>query len=147
MSENLKKTLWYVENVKNGSITASKWVKLAVERHLRDLERSKTKKFDYFFDESTAAHILKVFGVFRHGKGKWRGNSFDLMPWQAFILYCVYGWKRKSDKKRRFRTVYIKVARKNAKTEFLAGVGTIGFLLDAEQDPEVYWFATKKDQA
>jgi phage terminase large subunit-like protein len=69
------------------------------------------------------------------------------MPWQAFATYCAYGWVRKSDRKRRFNKIYIKVARKNAKTEYLAGIGKIGFIFDGEQDPEIYWFATKKDQA
>src|SRR6056297_568919 len=147
MADNLKKALWYIENVQNGSITASRWVKLAVQRHLEDKKKSKSNKFGFFFDDDSAKRVLDVFGVFRHGKGKWRGSPFDLMPWQAFILYCVYGWKRKSDKKRRFRTVYIKVARKNAKTEFLAAVGNIGFYFEGEPDAEIYWFATKKDQA
>lgn len=144
---NLKKAKKYMAAVESGDVVTSKWVLLAVKRHFSDLERSQTADFDYFFDEKASQRVLAVFSLFRHGKGKWRGNPFNLMPWQAFILYVVYGWKRKSDKKRRFRTIYIKVARKNAKTEFLAGIGNIGFYLEQEKDPEIYWFATKKDQA
>jgi phage terminase large subunit-like protein len=69
------------------------------------------------------------------------------MPWQAAILYLAYGWRRKKDHKRRFVKVYIKVARGNAKTEFLAGVGNIGFFFESEKDPQIYWVATKKAQA
>ena len=145
--DNNEKALDYIESVKKGKIVTCKWVKLAVQRHINDLKAAKTSKFDYYFDEAAAADALDFFVAFRHAKGMWRGKDFNMMPWQAFIVYSAYGWKRKSDHKRRFRTIYIKVARKNAKTEFLAGIGTIGFLLDAEQDPEVYWFATKKDQA
>lgn len=144
---NLQKAKLYIKGVQSGNIVTSKWVKLAVERHLRDKKKSENRKFEYYFDEPTAERVLSIFEHYRHGKGKWRGRPFNLMPWQAFILYVSYGWKRKSDKKRRFRTIYIKVARKNAKTEFLAGVGNLGFYFEGEQDAEVYWFATKKDQA
>jgi len=137
----------YIQDVVSGSIITGKAIRQAVYRHLSDMEKQDDPDFLYEFIEEDAARALRLFHLFRHGKGKWRGQKFNLMPWQAFAVWCAYGWKRKTDGKRRFNKVYIKVARKNAKTEFLACVGMIGFLFDAEQDPEVYWFATKKDQA
>lgn len=143
----MNKALEYIEGVRSGEIIAGKWIKLAIDRYLTDLERAKTDQFEYRFDEDIAERYLGLFKYFKHGKGKWRGRPFNLMPWQAFVVWNAYGWIRKEDSKRRFNKIYIKVARKNAKTEFLACIGKIGFLFDGEKDPEIYWFATKKDQA
>lgn len=137
----------YIKGVKSGKIVAGKWIKLAINRHLADLKRAKKKDFPYFFSQEHAEHAIGVFGVLKLAKGKKSGQPFDLMPWQACILYMLYGWRRKSNGLRRFRKLYCKVARGNAKTEFLAGIGTIGFLFEGEKDSEVYWVATKKDQA
>lgn len=143
----MSKAKEYIEGVMSGDIVTGKYIKLAVKRHLDDIERSRSDSFAYEFDEKRAQWYVDRFNFFRHGKGKWRGKKFNLMPWQAFATWVPYGWVRKKDKKRRFNKVYIKVARKNAKTEYLAGIGKIGFIFDREQDPEIYWFATKKDQA
>lgn len=143
----MNKAQQYIEGVLGGDIVTGKYIRSAVQRHVDDIERSKSDEFEYTFNEKLGQWYLDKFKVFRHGKGKWRGQPFNLMPWQAFAVYSAYGWERKSDKKRRFKKVYIKVARKNAKTEFLAAIGNIGFLFDGAVDPEIYWFATKKDQA
>ena len=137
----------YISDVLGGNITVSNRIVQAVQRHENDLERSKTKEYSYRFDEVLAARYLNLFRVFKYGKGKWRGKSYQLTPWQAFAVWGAYGWIRKTDGKRRFNKIYIKVARKNGKTEFLGCIANIGFALDGEQDPEIYWFATKKDQA
>lgn len=137
----------YIAQVQSGEIVTSHRIKQAVQRHLNDLERAETDAYPYEFDEALARRYLGLFRHFKHGKGKWRAKAYELTPWQAFAVWSAYGWVRKSDGKRRFNKVYIKIARKNGKTEFLGGIANIGFIFDGEQDPEIYWFATKKDQA
>lgn len=137
----------YIKGIQSGKIPANKWVKLAIERQVNDLKRQDTKEFPYYFDKAKVDHVFKVFGTFKFTKGKWRGQRWVLMPWQAFILSTAYGWYHVDTGKRRFRDVYVKVPRKNAKTELMIGVGQYGFAYDGEKDPEIYWFATKKDQA
>lgn len=137
----------YIKGIQSGKIISNEFVKLAVQRHLDDLKKQKSKEYPYYFDEDTASFILNCFSFLKFTKGKWRGQPFKLMPFWAFVVWCVFGWKRKKDHVRRFRKVYVKVPRKNAKTEVLVAIGTIMFLFDGEIDPEVYWFATKKDQA
>ena len=137
----------YIEDIIDGRIPSNKYARGAVLRHVRDLERQDTNNFPYFFDEKSAKFTLSVFSIFVYTKGKWAGKPFELMPFWAFIIYCCFGWKDKRTGLRKYRKVYIKVPRKNAKTEVLVGIGTYMFAFDGEQDPEVYWFATKKDQA
>jgi phage terminase large subunit-like protein len=136
----------YIEGVSNGSIPTGKYIRLAIERHYNDLRRQGAPDFPYYFDEAEAARVLDLYKYFRFSKGNVTGEPFDLMPWFAAIVYLAFGWRRPGGGKR-FRKVYCKVARGNAKTANLVAVGTIGFLFDRVTDPEVIWVATKKDQA
>lgn len=140
------KALAYIQGVQSGEIITGKWIKLAVQRHVNDLARQGSPDFPYYFDEEEAARILGLYALFRFSKGKVAGQKFDLMPWFAAMVYMAYGWRRPGGGKR-FRKVYCKVGRGNAKTANLVTIGTIGFLFDSASDPEVYWVATKKDQA
>ena len=137
----------YIEQVKKGDIIVCKWIQKAIQRHLDDLKKAKKKDFPYFFSLTHAQNAIEAFELQRLAFGEHTDEPFVLMPWQACILYMAYGWRRKADHRRRFVKVYIKVARGNAKTEFLAGVGNIGFFFESEKDPQIYWVATKKDQA
>lgn len=114
-----------------------------MQRHVDDLKR---KDWEYYFDEDEAARVLSLYKMFRFSKGSVSGEPFDLMPWFAALVYMAFGWRREGGYKR-FSTVYCKVARGNAKTANLVTIGTIGFLFDNVPDAEVYWLATKKDQA
>lgn len=134
----------YARDVAAGRIVASKWVRLACKRHLRDLEVG--KKRGLYFDPRAAQRALDFFRFLRHSKGEWAGQEFELGPWQQFIVYSLFGWK-KSDGTRRFRVAHVEVARKNGKTTLWAGVGMYLFFADGEPGAEVYCAATKKDQA
>jgi phage terminase large subunit-like protein len=99
-----------------------------------------------YFDPADAETVLSYFSFFKHSKGKWAGHPVTLEPWQIFIVWCLFGWK-KADGLRRFRRFYIEIARKNGKSTFIACIGIILLALDGEQGAEVYSAATKKDQA
>ena len=137
----------YVAGVLDGSIVVGKWVRLAVERYVKDLERQDTPEFPFHLDEAEAEKACRFFPkVLRHSKGEWAGQPFCLEPWQAFILWNIFGWKRE-DGTRRFRKAVILVARKNGKTQLGAGIAHKTAVADQEAVAEVYCAATKKDQA
>jgi phage terminase large subunit-like protein len=83
-----------------------------------------------------------------HIKGEWarRKERIKLEDWQCFILCSLFGWKQRNGQ-RRYRTAYIEVARKNAKSTLAAVIALICFAADGEAGAEVYSVATKKDQA
>lgn len=143
-AENVHPVDQYIQGVLSGEVVACKWVKLAVERHLRDLECGPQRGL--YFDEDAAQHILDFFRFLKHSKGEWAGQIVGLELWQQFFLWVLFGWKRE-DGTRRFRTAYQEVARKNGKTTIAAGVGL--YLFDADEEPgaEIYTAATKRDQA
>ena len=134
----------YIEDILDGRVAACKWVRLAVERHVRDLEEGRQRGL--WFDEVAAARAIHFFSFLKHSKGEWAGQSIRLEPWQQFLCWCIFGWKR-ADGLRRFRTAYVEVPRKNGKSTWASGVGL--YLFDADNEPgaEIYTAATKRDQA
>jgi phage terminase large subunit-like protein len=82
-----------------------------------------------------------------HIKGKWAGTAHPLEPWQIFILTTVFGWLVRGTPFRRFRTVYIEVPRKNAKSTLSSAVALYMLTADREPGAEIYSAATTRDQA
>ena len=143
----LQKAEKYITEVTTGRAVVGKWVRLAVARHLSDLKKSRRKAYAYRFDPHEAARAIEFFELQRFAENELSDQPFVLLPWQAFLLAMAYGWRRKSDGHRRFVKVVIKVARGNGKTELLAGIGNLALLFEPERDPQIFWIATKKDQA
>ena len=134
----------YVEDVLQERAPACKGVRLACERHLRDLEEGGERGLR--FDERAAEKAIGFFRFLRHSKGEWAGQPLTLEPWQQFLIGVIFGWKR-ADGLRRFRTAYVEVPRKNGKSTVASGVGLYLFDADGEPGAEVYTAATKRDQA
>jgi len=135
----------YIQEVLDGTITANQWIKAACQRHLDDLETG--EKRGLYFDQEEGQRFVAFFERFlHHSKGKWAGDPFTLLPWQQFMISSLFGWKR-SDGSRRFRTLFCAVGRKNGKSATCSGLGLA--MLDFDQEPaaEVYFSATKRDQA
>lgn len=134
----------YMHGVMDGDIPVCRFIRLAVQRQLDDMEHGHERGLH--FDRAAAEHALRFFGFLKHSKGEWSGQPFELAPWQQFMVWCVFGWKR-ADGLRRFRTVYQEVPRKNGKTTMLAGLGLYLVTADGEPGAEVYSAATKREQA
>ena len=141
---HLHPAMQYAADVLSGRVVVCRWVRLAVERHLRDLDEAEARGL--WFDEEAAAHAIAFFDFCPHLKGEWAGSPIELEPWQQFFLWCLFGWHR-ADGTRRFRFGYLEIARKNGKTTMAAGVGLYLAFADGEAGAEVYAVATKKDQA
>lgn len=150
----------YVEDVISGRQVACEWVRLACERYRRDQETGHERGL--VFDERAAKVAIAFFSTLKHSKGEWAGRPVILEPWQQFVVWNVFGWKRDGSDvwvevtpqgtedtrhTRRFRTLYLEVARKNGKSTLAAGIGLFMLAADGEPGAEVYTAATKRDQA
>jgi len=104
---------------------------------------------DYYFDEKHAALAVNFFEkLLRHTKGEFAGQPFELLDWQKDeIIKPLFGWKRKDNGLRRYRTVYVEVARKNGKSSIAAGLAALLLLMDNEPGAEIYSAAADRDQA
>jgi phage terminase large subunit-like protein len=147
----------YAEMVVAGEIVTGRLVRLAAERHLRDLVDGPARGLR--FDPEVAGRGIRFFPmVLRHYKGEWgpilgvrrEGLPIELELWECFIVGSILGWLRiteQDDWVRRFRKAFVELAKKNGKTLLFAGLGIkLGFF-DDEPSAEVYSAATKKDQA
>lgn len=134
----------YARAAVEGGLPVCRLIRLACERHLRDLETAQDRGLH--FDEAAAQRTIDFFQFLTHSKGEWAGRVFELEPWQAFIVGSIFGWKR-ADGTRRYRIAYCEISRKNGKSTLAAGIGLILFVADDEPGAEVYTAATKRDQA
>ena len=136
----------YIQKVKSGEIVAGQAIVQAVERHLNDLKLSKKRNCQFYFDKKVADTAIKIIQIMPLTSSR-EYQGFPLQEWQAFIVAMLHGWRNKKTKFRRFKKAYIKVARKNGKTEFLAALANLEFLIFPQETGEIFWAATKRDQA
>lgn len=141
--------LKFARDVVRGKVPACRYVQLACQRHLDDLERSRDKSWPYRFDAGVAETKLRLIELMPHTKGEWafKRQLVTLEPWQIFGLMVTFGWVRKGSGLRRFRESYWEVPRKNGKSVVAAGVGICMFVADGESGAEVYSGATTEKQA
>ena len=149
--ECIRRTREYIRSVDLGEIQVGRLELWAVRRHLKDLQKANQKKnrraFPYYFDENGADRVYQFFSLLRHSKGEWAGKQFILADWQCFIVWCLFGWKKRVDHFRRFKFAYIQIARKNGKTTLCSGIALYLLMFDREDGAEVYAAATTRDQA
>lgn len=139
---SLEDALRYADDVLSGEVVACKWVKLCCQRFIDDLVAEK-----WIFDAEKANRIIEFFPDFiRHVKGSLAGEPYHLSDWEAFILINLFGWVDDRGK-RRFRTAYIEVARKNSKSTFCSGIALFMTAFDLEGGSETYSCATTREQA
>ena len=101
----------YANDVLAGKIITGELVRLACQRHVNDIRDGHLRGLK--FDIAAAMKAINFFQFLRHSKGEWCGQVIKLSPWQQFRIGSVFGWKRKKDNLRRFRTAYTEIARKN----------------------------------
>jgi phage terminase large subunit-like protein len=133
----------FIEDVISGRLNIGTYARLAVERHLKDLNNL---SWEYCYSEAMANRAYGFISALRHTKGEFAGQRFNIQPFQEFFIKVLFGWQRK-DGGRRFRKAYLEIARKNGKTELAAAIAVYCFLCDAETGAEVYTAATTRDQA
>lgn len=114
----------YVDDVLADKILVGKKIRLACERFKRDLERSKTAEFNYYYDEYEAVKAVK----FIESLPKTDGSELDMQPFQEWIISELYGWKEKDTGFRRYDRAFVSMARKNGKTYLASGIAANGLL-------------------
>lgn len=138
----------YIEGVRCGEIVAGRLVRLAVDRHLADLENGIGRGF--YFDELAAEAACEFFpALLVHSIGRWDGEPFDPSPFQKFCIWCIFGWKEIDTKRRRFRKAYLTMSRKQGKTVMACGFPLLCMYCDdpLEAGAQIYCVATKEEQA
>ncbi|MGQ8820312.1 terminase large subunit [Bibersteinia trehalosi] len=131
----------YAEQIKTGEIIACKRIKQAVERYFADLENPA-----YCFDSATVERFIKFSALCPHVKGPLYGKSIELSDWQIFIFANILGFKYRESGLRKYRSAYVQVARKNAKST-VAAILANWWLVMEEGQQDIYTAAVSRDQA
>ncbi|MGY5812014.1 terminase large subunit [Rhizobium sp. LEGMi198b] len=113
-----------------------------------------------WFDEAKADAAVKLFPtVFRLTEDRFAGKPFRLGLWQEIIVRLLVGWKAPNEiideqtgqpivvHVRIFRRLMLWVPRKNGKSEFLAALSLLFFILDGVVGGQGYVFARDENQA
>lgn len=137
----------FINEVETGILLSNTYVKKAVKRFLNDIELSKKKDSLYIFDTEKADKAIGIVKMMKHTTGDVANQNFILKPYQAFIIANIFGWVRKDTGKRRFRRVYVEIARKGVKSELAAAVALIMLIFDNEYGAQVFTTATNVKQA
>ena len=88
----------YAEDVLSGKIPAGRWVRLACERHIRDLKNPALE-----WREVEADKAIRFIGGLRLFEAN---KLFVLEMWQAFIVGSLFGWFMAGTDLRRFTQAY-----------------------------------------
>lgn len=142
----LERVFNYCDDILNGKIKASIKHKWAVQRFLKDYEGCQNKDSPFYFDEEVAEDFYWWANEFEHVEGVLAEQKVELTDFQLFISVNIFCFKKKRNGARRFRKVYIQLARKNAKSQFLAIIGSyIAFLGNEKQ--RMYIAGWQKEQS
>ena len=98
------------------------------------------------FDEAKARRTVEFINCLKHTKGRWRGQPFELLPWQDSIIRDVFGTVKENGF-RQYNTAYVEIPKKNGKSELAAGVALYMTCGDNEWGAEVYGCASDRQQA
>jgi phage terminase large subunit-like protein len=111
--------------------------------------KKKSSNSAYWFDKAAADVACEFFEKFLvHIKGEWAGRPLELAKWQRDeVIRPLFGWKRKSDGLRRYRTCYVEIPRKNGKSTLGAGIALFLLFCDKEPGAEIYSAAGDREQA
>ena len=134
--------LRYYQHIKDGTVTAPKWIHLLYARIIKDLEERA-----YFFDAKKADRAIRFMETFlHHSKGKLAPGLVKLEEWQKAQLSCIFGLVN-SEGRRQFQEVFAVEGRKCGKSLLASGVAEYMAFGQGEYGADVYFIATKLDQA
>ncbi|PQF34356.1 terminase large subunit [Enterococcus faecium] len=136
----------YIDEVENGNILVCEKIQMAIDRHKKDIERSKRDDFPYYYEPKYTQNIVKFISMLPDPKS---GKPNKLALFQKFILGMLWGWRRKKENTKRFRKAYLSLARKQGKSLIVSGIAL--YCLIYERNPrqarQIYATANKRDQA
>jgi phage terminase large subunit-like protein len=112
----------YADNVANGRIAACKYVRLACERFLVDVEEAVDGISPWEFNPELAANPIILTEILTNIKGPLARQPIQLMGWQKFAIVNLFGFVERGTTTRRFRQGVIFVPRGNGKTSGIAPI-------------------------
>lgn len=132
--------LQYYQAISDGSENVGKLIKLAYEYVLDGLQ-----DHSFYYNHKKATRPIRFMESFvHHSKGK--TGLLKLELWQKAFLSCVFGLVNGEDL-RQFKEIVLSTGRKSGKTLLISGIADYILYCDDDYGKEIYFTATKKEQA
>jgi phage terminase large subunit-like protein len=148
----------YARQVVDGSVVASRLVKLACARHLRDVETASARGLVWKIDRAHRAVDFfqsELYLPENPDAGDRVAEDEDIVieprpfllePWQRFVVGSLFGWYTVNGF-RRFREAYIETAKGSGKTPLGAGIMLYLLVADGQRGAQVFLAAVTREQA
>ena len=134
--------LAYYQQIKDGTVTVGRWIRLLYEMIIKGLE---DRSFFYSHKKAQAA-ILFIESFCHHHEGELAPGRIRLELWQKALISLIFGIVDETGF-RQFREVFLVIARKNGKTLLAAAIAAYCTFLDGEYGGRIYFAAPKLEQA
>lgn len=129
----------YVRRVVSGEQIASKWIKLACQRHLDDLNRRNSR---WYFNSGKVERVCAFIETLALSDG----SPFRLQPFQIWIVASLLGWMDDAGT-RKYIEALILISKGNGKSPLAAALGLWFAFFDGRRKAEVYCGALSIAQA
>ena len=103
----------------------------------------------YYYDKQAAEDVIYFIENYcQHIRGDKAGELIKLADfWKEDIIKPAFGIKRKSNDKRRFKTIYVEIGKGNAKSTIGSALALYLLGFDSSKGAEVYSVAGDREQA
>lgn len=136
-------TAWAKAAVEGKLFTCGELVRLAAERHLRDIRDG--EKRGIFWRPEEAAHFLNFLpSVFQVTDGPAAGEPFVPLEWHTFVGGSLFGW-RTATNRWRFRTGWLETGKGQAKSPLMGAIGV--YIMGWCDIPRAQCYAIGEDKA
>lgn len=140
----------YARDIVAGAIPAGRLVRLACERHLRDLARQGTPAFPFRFEPAHVEKMLQFFALFLTLDDVGPDGQhlpFALVRWLQFTFGSLVGWRHMTTGRLRFVEAYLETAKGSTKTPAAAAFGLYRLVGVFRTAVENYSLGVNADQA
>jgi len=139
----------FADDCISGARIVGKEIIAACERYKQDLKRDDLELRTH--DPDLVINIMQTTLVHAQGEdldgNPLLGKPFILQPWQVFMIYNLLGFYYKGTNNRRYKEAFIMVARKNGKTQTVAGLAWAMSILQRRSGSKCYIVAAALKQA
>ncbi|MFG3610990.1 terminase large subunit [Rummeliibacillus stabekisii] len=136
----------YAIDVVEGKVIACKQLIQSCQRHLNDLERSKSDDYPYTYNVKKAEKAINFMNMLPDPA---TGKPMKLARFQVFIVSNIFGWVYKDTGYRKYNKALISMARKGGKSILISGVCLYELLFGKypKFDKQIFTTANSREQA
>lgn len=131
--------------VLDGTFPCGRYMRLAVQRHVRDLKRQGAPGFPFVFAPDAGAKVVRFCEQLPHVEGPKADDLMELEPWQVWAVMVLFGWQTLQGQPR-FRRATLFMPKGQGKT-FLAAALALYVLATGGKGEKVFSAATAREQA